>query len=320
MTGPGDGLGLQRLVHDSLEPVRISGFDGSRINASNLSTWTARIPCGWEPMTVSTGLPAIASITSGKSDGLSGRHRHRNLRGSRGQPVDRNERWTGLPARSESRPIFKSRRLGEHRSRRRHCAEKRRCPPLGLHVSRFDSRRQSQVATVRRGAAGTTGGRSSGGPCRTALDGYRRWSVHLRKWKIQANPNAGWKQYGFSFLDRGRHCARHLAHHVCQFETPDPYSQRACARSILHIASACRALHRSGSPRRYLARLSGRQHGPVRGWEAQRREGSHHGAEVRHPDFGGSEWLRARVFAFRADRNHRREAPHPFFAERPTLR
>ena len=93
----------------------------------------------------------------------------------------------------------------------------------------------------------------------------------------------------------------------------DPHPERACAGSILHIASACRALHRAGSPGRYLARLSGWQPGPLRLWEARSRQDSHHGAGT-PPRF---RWIRTAPcsrLAFRADRNRRREAPNPFFA------
>ena len=71
MTGPGEGLGLQRLVHDSLEPVRISGFDGSRINA--LSVYVDREDSVW--VGTHDGLYRITGNRVdhfGKSDGLSG--------------------------------------------------------------------------------------------------------------------------------------------------------------------------------------------------------------------------------------------------------
>ena len=71
MTGPGEGLGLQRLVHDSLQPVRISGFDGSHINA--LSVYVDRQDSVW--VGTHDGLYRITGNRVdhfGKSDGLSG--------------------------------------------------------------------------------------------------------------------------------------------------------------------------------------------------------------------------------------------------------
>jgi len=71
MTGPGEGLGLQRLVHDSLEPVRISGFDGSRVNAN--CVYVDREDSVW--VGTRDGLYRITGDRVdhfGKSDGLSG--------------------------------------------------------------------------------------------------------------------------------------------------------------------------------------------------------------------------------------------------------
>jgi signal transduction histidine kinase/streptogramin lyase len=71
MTGPGEGLGLQRLVHDSLEPVRIAGFDGSRVDA--LSVYVDHENSVW--VGTHEGLYRIIGNQVdhfGKMDGLSG--------------------------------------------------------------------------------------------------------------------------------------------------------------------------------------------------------------------------------------------------------